>query len=84
MMYLIIIFCSPLYFIIRRRWGAFVLNTILYILALLTILLFGIGIFFWLLAVGHAGWYLRKELMEEQAQMIATKMAAEMNKKEDG
>jgi len=78
MMYLIIIFISPVYFLIRKMWGAFVLNAILYLLALITVWFFGIGIIFWLLAVGHAGWHLRKELMKEHAQMIATEMVAKM------
>ncbi len=78
MMYLIIIFVSPLYFLIRKKWGAFVLNAILYTLAWFTIFIFGIGIIFWVLGVGHAGWHLRKELMKEQAQMIASEMVAKM------
>ncbi len=78
MMYLVILFASPIYFIVRKKWGAFVLNSILYFLALATILFFGIGVFFWLLAVGHAGWHLRTELMQEQARMMAQEMAKEM------
>lgn len=78
MMYLIIIFCSPLYFIIRRKWGAFILNAILYSLAWVTVWFFGIGVIFWALGVGHAGWHLRKEWMEEHAEMIAVKMAEKM------
>ena len=78
MMYLIVIFVSPVYFLIRKKWGAFVLNAILYLLALFTVFIFGIGIIFWLLAVGHAGWHLRKELMKEHAQMIATELVAKM------
>ena len=78
MMYLIIIFISPVYFLIRKKWGAFVLNAILYILAWITVWIFGIGIIFWFLALGHAGWHLRKELMKEHAQMIASEMVAKM------
>ena len=33
---------------------------------------------FWILSVGHAGWHLRKELMVEHADMIATKMAEKL------
>jgi len=79
MMYLTIIFISPLYFVIRKKWGGFILNAILYGMALVTVW-FGIGILFWALAVGHAGWHLRKELMEEHARMIALKMAEQMKK----
>lgn len=77
MMYLIIIFISPLYFLIRGKWLGFILNSVLYGLAVLTIL-FGIGILFWALAVGHAGWHLRRELMLEHAKMIAGEMAKQM------
>ena len=78
MMYLIIIFISPLYLALRKKWGAFVLNGILYSLAWLTIFLFGLGVIFWALGVGHAGWHLRKELMAEHAEMIAQKMAEKL------
>lgn len=81
MMYLAIMFCSPVYFMVRKHWGAFVLNSILYGIACLLVLTF-VGIIvapiFWILAVGHAGWHLRKELMSEHAEMIATKMAEKM------
>jgi uncharacterized membrane protein len=78
MMYLTVIFIPPLYFILRKRWGAFVLNLILYILAWATVFFFGIGFIFWALAVGHAGWHLRKELMREHAKIIAEEMVAKM------
>lgn len=78
MMYLIIIFASPLYFVLRKKWGAFILNFILYSLAFITLAIFGLGIIFWALAVGHAGWHLRKEFMMEQATMIAQEMTKTM------
>jgi hypothetical protein len=81
MMYLCIIFVSPLYFMARGKWGGFALNSILYGLACLCALsLIGLVIapFFWMLAVGHAGWNLRQELMVQQADLIATKMAEKM------
>ena len=81
MMYLCIIFASPIYFLIRKKWGAFILNSILYVLAclcVLTIVLIIFGVVFWALAVGHAGWHLRKELMVQHADLIATKMAEKM------
>ena len=74
MMYLTIIFISPLYFLIRKKWGGFILNSILYLLAIFTIIFF-VGFVFWVLAVGHAGWHLRKEHMVEQAELIAKKIA---------
>ena len=81
MMYLAIIFCSPIYFAVRKRWGAFTLNAILYGLGLLFLIsVFGafIAPFFWILGVGHAGWHLRREMMHEHAEIMATKMAEKM------
>ncbi|HLC43217.1 MAG TPA: hypothetical protein VJO34_16525 [Methylomirabilota bacterium] len=75
MTYLAIIFVSPLYFALRGKWGAFILNALLYLTALFTVFLFGLGVFFWALAVGHAAWHYRKELMAEHAELIAQKMA---------
>ena len=75
---LIAIFCSPLYFLIRRRWGSFVINSILYLMGWLTIWKFGLGLIFWIIGIAHAMWDLRlKEthgLMEKQAELIAEKM----------
>lgn len=76
-MYLVIILIPPLYFAFREKWGAFILNGLLYLIALFTIIL-GVGVIFWVLAVGHAGWHLRKEIMAEHAEMIATKMVERM------
>jgi hypothetical protein len=80
-MYLCVIFLPPVYFMARGKWGGFFLNAILYGLAWLCVLtIVGIVVapFFWLLAVGHAGWHLRREMMMQHADMIATKMAEKM------
>ena len=87
MMYLCVIFMPPLYFLARQKWGGFVLNSVLYSLAwllLITLLAAVISPIFWLLAVGHAGWHLRKEMMVEHAELIATKMVEKMNQKAAG
>jgi hypothetical protein len=81
MMYLCVIFISPVYFLVRKQWGAFILNAILYGIACLCIFsIVGIVIapLFWILAVGHAGWHLRREMMTQHAELIATKMAEKM------
>lgn len=78
-MYVLAFFISPMYFLIRKKWGGFVINSILYFLALVTFF-FGIGIFFWVFGVGHAFFHLRKELMLEHATMVAEQMAKQMNK----
>lgn len=75
LMILIIIFVSPLYFLMRRKWLGFIGNLILYFVALVTLPIFGIGVFFWLLAVGHASFAYRKEELEETTTMMANKMA---------
>ena len=76
MMYLAIIFCSPLYFMVRGKWGAFTLNALMYGCAVLLLVTF-IGAFLaplpWILGVGHAMWHFRHEMMEEQASLMAAK-----------
>lgn len=77
-MYFCIIFIPPAYFIARKRWGGFVLNSMLYGIACLCVLMIvfmAVAPLFWILAVGHAGFAYRKELIAVQAEMIATKMA---------
>lgn len=80
-MYLCILFVPPLYFLSRKKWGGFVLNSILYGIACLCVLSIA-GIlaapFFWILAVGHAGFSYRKELMAVHADLIASKMAEKL------
>jgi len=77
-MWMVGIFCSPLYFLIRKKWGAFILNSIFYLMGWLTIWIFGFGLIFWIIGIAHAMWDLRlKEthgLMEKQAELIAEKM----------
>ena len=81
-MYFVVLFVSPLYFLLRKRWGGFIINAVLYGIALV----FVASIFFawfavvpWLLAVIHATWHYRlelgREMMEEHASLIAAKMA---------
>lgn len=72
---MIIFFVSPLYFLIKGKWLGFIGNLILYILALLTILLFGIGVIFWLFGVIHAMFDYRKEEQEEITTKLANKIA---------
>jgi hypothetical protein len=67
MMYLCIIFIPPVYFLIRKKWGGFVLNSILYGLACLCVLsMIGIWVapLFWIFAVGHARFTYRREIVE--------------------
>jgi hypothetical protein len=81
MMYLCIIFAPPVYFLARKKWGGFILNSILYGMAVLfaaTIVLFIVGVVFWALAVGHAGFTYKREMLERHAELMATKMAEKM------
>lgn len=76
-MYFLIIFLSPVYFLMRSQWLAFTVNLILYGLAWLTIWFFGLGMIFWALGVGHAMFHYRREERLEQAKMIAQAMSSE-------
>jgi hypothetical protein len=81
MMYLCIIFVPPVYFIARQKWGGLVLNGILYFIACSCVITFvgiPLGILFWALSVGHAGFTYRKELLAYHAELIATKMAEKL------
>jgi uncharacterized protein YhbP (UPF0306 family) len=81
MIYLALIFVPPLYFLVRKKWGGFVLNSILYGIACLCVLsMIGIWIapFFWILSVGHASFTYRREATERHAELLATKMAEKM------
>jgi hypothetical protein len=81
MIYLCLIFIPPVYFLTRKKWGGFVLNSILYGLAVLCVLTI-VGIMvapvFWLLSVGHASFTYRREMAARHAEMLATKMAEKM------
>jgi len=81
MTYLIIIFIPPIYFLMRSDWIGFCVNSVLFGLAwLLLVSIIGavLSPLPWALAVGHASWTLRKQLMEEQATIMARKMAEAM------
>ena len=78
MTFLCVIFVSPVYFAVRRNWRAFALNAMLYGFAcvlLISIIGQAFASIFWALAVGHAGWHLKKELMTQQGELIATEMS---------
>jgi hypothetical protein len=83
MMFLCVFFLPPLYFLIRGKWLPFAINCCFYGMAWLCVFLFFIGLifvapFFWVIAVAHAAWYLRWEMMAKHADMLATKMAEKM------
>jgi len=85
-MFFVVLFFSPLYFLLRRKWGGFVVSAFLYgmaILCLASIFFFWLALVPWLLAVVHAFWYFHREMgremMEEHASLIAAKMAEQTN-----
>ena len=83
MTYLCIIFIPPVYFLARKKWGGFILNSILYGIACLCVLsMIGIWIapLFWILSVGHASFTYRNERLERHADLIATKMTEKLKK----
>lgn len=81
MMYLVVLFISPLYFLIRGKWVSFIINLIFYVLAL-GCLVTVVGAFLapipWFIAVVHAIMEYRKELVTEAATVMAAKMAEVM------
>ena len=65
--YLLALFLTPIYCLTRGKYIGFVLSTILYILAFLTFMLFGLGILFWAAAALPAAFSLRNEIIEAHA-----------------
>jgi hypothetical protein len=81
MMYLCIIFIPPVYFLTRKKWLGFILNSILYGIACMFVLTFVfafVGVIFWILSVGHASFTYKREMLEQHAELMATKMAEKM------
>lgn len=76
--YLCALFIPPLYFMMCGKWGSFIINAVFYGFAcLMAVSIIGLAVapFFWLVAAGHALFDLRKQLVNEHAEAIATKMA---------
>lgn len=81
MTYLCLIFIPPVYFLTRKKYGGFILNSLIYGIACLCVLsIVGIPIapLFWIFAVGHASFAYRREMMHQHVELIATKMAEKM------
>ena len=81
MMYLTALFVSPLYFLLKKKWGALIVHSILYPIALFLLFFFGIGFFLWLALAVHALWDLRHQRDKEMAQAMATEMVAAMERR---
>lgn len=74
---IVAIFCPPLYFFLRGKVAAGLIHSVIYLFALVTVI-FGIGVFFWLVGFVHAYWdfaHLKQEqVIQRQATVIAEKM----------
>lgn len=76
------VFIPPVYFMMKQRWIAFTIHSIIYLFAIiftLTVVGAVIGIPLWFISATCAMWDLRKQLMEEQATIMAEKMAEKMH-----
>jgi hypothetical protein len=83
MIYLAAIFIPPLYFLIKKKWAAFIVTSLLFILSLflaMTVVLLPATFVLWFLSAIVAVWDLRKSVMNEHAELLATKMAEKMQK----
>ncbi|HWD91717.1 MAG TPA: hypothetical protein VG938_05130 [Verrucomicrobiae bacterium] len=81
MIFLVAIFIPPLYFLIKKKWLGLIVSSLLLILSLflaMTIVLIPGALILWALCSMCAVWNLRKALVNEHAEAIATKMAAKM------
>ena len=72
--YLLVILLPPVYFFSRKRIVAGIVSTILLIISI-PFLFIGIGFVIWFINALWAGWSLRYELMNVQAQQIAESIA---------
>jgi len=64
MMYLLAVFVPPLYFLVKKKYLAFLVHTILCLSAIPLLFFFGFGIILWVISMICALWDLRKQLME--------------------
>lgn len=85
MMYLVAVFVPPLYFLIKKKWLAFIVTTFLFFLSLMffiMVVLAPIGLILWGASAVCAVWDLRKVLMHEHATIIAEKIAEAMRQQQ--
>lgn len=78
---LLILFCSPAYFLIRGKWLGFLFNSVLYLIAIglvITVVLAPGGFIFWLLGAMHGSFSFRRDMLEHHATLTAQRMATAM------
>ena len=81
MIYLVAIFIPPLYFLIKKRWLALIGSLVAFFFAVIfaiMMILLPLSFILWALCSVVAVWDLRKRLVHESAEVLATKMAEKM------
>jgi hypothetical protein len=81
MIYLIALFVPPLYFIIKKKWLAFIVSSALFFLSIIfcmMVVLAPLALILWLLCSVCAVWDLRKRLVREHAAIFAEQVAEKM------
>lgn len=81
MIYIVAIFVPPLYFLIEKRWLGFCVSSFLLVVSFFlacTIIMIPGALILWALCSVSAVWNLRKQVMHEHADVVATKMAEKM------
>jgi hypothetical protein len=81
MIYLVAIFIPPLYFLLKKKWLALIGSMIAFFFAVIfaiMIALLPLSFILWGLCSVIAVWDLRKRLVHENAEILATKMAEKM------
>jgi hypothetical protein len=79
-LYLIAFLLPPLYFLLRGKWLGFAINLTIWLISIPLLFVFGLGVLVWLIAVMHAMWHVRRELIEEHATTMAKHLAEQMAK----
>jgi hypothetical protein len=81
MIYLVAIFVPPLYFLIKKRWLALIGSMIAFFFAVIfaiMMILLPISFILWGICSVVAVWDLRKRIMHENADVLASKIAEKM------
>ena len=81
MIYLVAVLVPPLYFLIKKKWLGFIVSSVLLVLSLflaMTVVLLPVALVLWIFCSVCAIWSVRKSLMHEHADILASKMAEKM------
>ena len=81
MIYLTAVLIPPLYFLIKKRWVGFIVSSCLLVLSFFlacTVVMIPVALVLWALCATVAVWNLRKQLVRENAEVLASKIAEKM------